>query len=286
MPQEPKEYIHGHSPTVLKAHARRTAARDVAYLLPHLPPNATGNKSATAFKLLDIGCGPGTISADLANLLLPTGGAVTCLEISETALTAARQTFKERGLQNAEFVAGDVLALPFPDESFDVVHAHMVLIHIPDSVRAMAEMRRVLKAGGVLASKDMIMSTVTWHPFTPALSVWEVSITGTIAVTGADPDFGKAQKETALKAGFLEGEIRGSASSWSFTAKEDVDWWGGSVRSRLEGRESELRRKAVEGGYVTDAEVDGFVTAVGEWMVKKGAWFGVMNGEILCSKTS
>jgi SAM-dependent methyltransferase len=273
MTNEPAKYIHGHSAAVLKAHGRRTAGRDAAYLLPHLQPH---------FSILDIGCGPGTISADLASLV--PDGQVTCLEVSETALAAARRTFADRAITNVAFASGDVTArLPFPDEAFDVVHAHMVLIHLADPITALREMRRVLRPGGVLASKDAIMSSLVWYPSDPRLGTWQHGITGTIAPTGADPDMGSRLKAAALEAGFPEESLRSVASCWSFTTREDVEFWGESCAARLE-EGSELRGKIVAGRYATDEEVDGFVAASREWTTKPGAWFASLNGELLAWK--
>ena len=55
-------YTHGHAESVLRSHRTRTAANSAAYLLPHLAPGQ---------RLLDVGSGPGTITADLATLVAP-----------------------------------------------------------------------------------------------------------------------------------------------------------------------------------------------------------------------
>jgi protein-L-isoaspartate O-methyltransferase len=71
-------YVHGHHESVLRSHRWRTAANSAAHLLPHLQPHQS---------LLDIGCGPGTITADLATLV----SHVTALETSEEVLRLARE---------------------------------------------------------------------------------------------------------------------------------------------------------------------------------------------------
>ena len=101
-------YTHGHHESVLRSHRWRTAENSAAYLLPHL---------SSGFSLLDVGCGPGTITAELAGLVSP--GRVTALEQTEAALDLARAEIARRGLTGVDFVAGDVHALDLPDGSFD-----------------------------------------------------------------------------------------------------------------------------------------------------------------------
>ena len=121
---ETARYTHGHSAAVLSAHSRRGAADSAAYLLAHL--NA-------GMDLLDVGCGPASITADLAERVAP--GRVVALDAAAGALEAARATLHERGLsEQVEVTCGDVMALPFEDGSFDIVHAHQVLQHLVDGL--------------------------------------------------------------------------------------------------------------------------------------------------------
>jgi len=64
----------------------------------------------------------------------------------------ARRRAGERGLANVRFEVGSIYALPFPDGSFDVAYAHTVLQHVREPLRALREMRRVLKPGGLVAA--------------------------------------------------------------------------------------------------------------------------------------
>lgn len=132
-------YLHGHHATVLSSHLWRTAENSAAYLLDRLRPGRT---------LLDVGCGPGTITADLAERVAP--GTVTGIDSNPGVLEQAERTARERGLTNVEYAVADVFALDFPDDSFDVVHAHQLMQHLPDPVRALRELRRVCRPGGVL----------------------------------------------------------------------------------------------------------------------------------------
>ena len=116
-------YTHGHAESVLRSHRTRTAANSAAYLLPYLDPD---------HRLLDVGAGPATITADLAAMVRE----VVAVEVNDEAAAIARSGLAERGLTNAEVVVADVHDLDLADDSFDVVHAHQVLQHVADPVRA------------------------------------------------------------------------------------------------------------------------------------------------------
>ena len=120
----PEVYTHGHHESVLRSHKWRTAENSAAYLLPHL---------AADTRILDVGCGPGTITVDLADLV-PLGH-VTGIDADAGIVEQARATGD--GRPNLDFTTGDVYALDYPDASFDVVHAHQVLQHLSDPVRAL-----------------------------------------------------------------------------------------------------------------------------------------------------
>ena len=129
------------APSLLIAPAPLQTQRPI--FLPHLKPG---------MHVLDIGCGPGTITLDLAALVAP--GKVVGIENVEAPLLAARAEAVARSDVSTTFQLGDALKLPFENESFDVVHAHQVLQHLPDPVTALREMVRVCKSGGWIAARD------------------------------------------------------------------------------------------------------------------------------------
>jgi ubiquinone/menaquinone biosynthesis C-methylase UbiE len=98
-----------------RAHNRRTAENSAAYLLPHLRPGLA---------VLDIGCGPGTITADIAARVAP--ASVTAVEVSGGVLGLARAEAAARGRANIEFIVSDVQALAVASSTLDLVHAHQV----------------------------------------------------------------------------------------------------------------------------------------------------------------
>ncbi|MEL7158802.1 MAG: methyltransferase domain-containing protein, partial [Actinomycetota bacterium] len=121
------QYTHGHHDAVLRSHRFRTAENSAAYLLPHLRAGQ---------RVLDVGCGPGTITADLARLVAP--GELVAMDREPSVLTEAAAACERQGVTNATIEVGDVYALDHPDDSFDVVHAHQVLQHLSDPVAALA----------------------------------------------------------------------------------------------------------------------------------------------------
>jgi len=106
-------YTHGHHESVLRSHTWRTAANSSAYLLPLLRPGLT---------LLDIGCGPGTITADLAQLVAP--GQAVGLDASDDVVGQAQAYAASRGVTNLRCEVGDLFSLNYDDATFDIVHAH------------------------------------------------------------------------------------------------------------------------------------------------------------------
>jgi ubiquinone/menaquinone biosynthesis C-methylase UbiE len=130
-------YTHGHAESVLRSHRARTVENSAAYLLPHL---------SSSDRLLDVGSGPGTITADLARRVRE----VVALEISDEAAELTRAELGRQGIGHVEVRVGDVQDLDLGDAEFDVVHAHQVLQHLADPVAALREMRRVVKPGGII----------------------------------------------------------------------------------------------------------------------------------------
>ncbi len=262
-------YTHGHHEAVLRSHRWRTAENSAGYLLPRLRPGT---------RVLDVGCGPGTITMDLADLVGP-GGSVTALERSEDALGLARAEAQRRGTGNVDFLVGDVAALEVPDASYDVVHAHQVLQHVDDPVRALREMRRVTRPGGVVAARDSDYEAFAWHPRLPELDRWLEVYLAVARSHDAEPAAGRVLLSWARAAGFTE--VTATSSTWCFATPEDREWWGGLWADRVVG--SDLARHAVSTGAATDEELGELAAGWRRWAQADDGWFSVLHGEVLCA---
>ena len=158
-------YLPGHKPSQVRHHAWRTAQNSAAYLLPSLTALAS---TTPHLQMLDVGSGPGSMSASFAKL--NPHGHVTATDISSQVLSQAQEHAASVGAENMTFRVADALSLPFDDASFHVVHAQQLLCHLPDPVPAIREMLRVVKPGGIVALReaDLRLWCVwpDWEPLT------------------------------------------------------------------------------------------------------------------------
>ncbi|MFD9023581.1 class I SAM-dependent methyltransferase [Streptomyces parvulus] len=268
-PRETAVYTHGHHESVLRSHTWRTAANSAAYLLGSLRPH---------MKLLDVGCGPGTITADLAELV--PDGHVTGLDRAPEIVERARATAAERGLGNTDFAVGDVHALDYPDDTFCVVHAHQVLQHVGDPVGALREMRRVVRPGGIVAARDSDYGAMTWYPASPGMDDWLDLYRRVARANGGEPDAGRRLKAWALRAGFTD--VTATSATWTFATEDERAWWSGLWADRTLA--SAYADRAKEGGHATAGQLAAVSAAWREWGGRPEGWFGVLHGEVLCRK--
>ena len=263
---ETARYTHGHSAAVLSAHSRRGAEDSAAYLLAHL---------RAGMDLLDVGCGPASITADLAERVAP--GRVVGLDAAAGALEAARATLRERGLcEQVELTCGDIMALPFEDASFDVVHAHQVLQHLADPVGALAEMRRVTRPGGIVAVRDAVYSAMTWFPEPAGMEQWRSVYMATARANGGEPDAGSRLLSWARAAGFADASA--SASTWCYATPADRAWQSQTWAQRCL---TSFGPRAVELGLADGADLETMAQAWRQWGASEDAWFVVVHGEVL-----
>ncbi len=225
--------------------------------------------------VLDVGCGPGTITLDLAARVAP--GWTVGLDPAHAAIDEARRRASEQGDTTTELRVGDVFALDLPDDSFDVVHAHQVLQHLGDPVAALREMRRVCRPGGVVAVRDADYAAMCWAPASEGLDAWLELYRAVARGNGGEPDAGRHLLAWAHAAGFTD--VTCSASAWCFADPDDRAWWSETWAERTTA--SPLAEQALAQGLATRAELDAMGEAWRAWAAHPDAWFSVLHGELL-----
>ena len=266
----PPSYTMGYSDEFQKMLERRNARNSAAHLLPHLEPG---------LRVLDLGCGPGTISVGLAEAVKP--AELHGIDMEETQVEMARAAAAAGGHSNAFFRTGEVTDLPFGDESFDIVHSHALLMHVPDIGTVLKEAKRVLKPGGLLSGRDLIGSSCFAEPELGGLGdVWTTFL-NLLEANGAHPQMGKELKRRFLEAGF--SDIQASASFEYYSKAEDVAFFhafaGGWFFS------ADTTETAAKHGLATPEQFENWRRVMDEWKDTPGAFAAVAWGEAIGRKT-
>lgn len=263
------KYTHGHHESVLRSHSWRTAENSAGYLLGDLKAGQD---------LLDVGCGPGTITIDLAERVAP--GRVVGIDSSGAVIALADELRKNRGLANVSFSIGDAYALQFDDASFDVVHAHQVLQHLTNPVAALKEMYRVMRPGGIVAVRDGDYATFGWAPADPRLDRWMEIYRQITKRNGAEANAGRYLLGWVQAAGFAGVKV--SSSTWTFADPESRTWWGAMWADRV--RLSSFADQALAYELATRDELDALADAWIQWAGKQDGFFASMSVEVIARR--
>ena len=262
-------YTHGHHESVLRSHLWRTAENSAGFLLPHLLGDVA---------VLDVGCGPGNITADLASRI--PRGTVTGVDQSAEVVERASKDHSTPLHPNLSFRVGNVFDLEFADASFDIIYVHQVLQHLSDPVAALNEMRRVLKRAGILAAREADYGGFIWAPNDPVLDRWMSLYHEVTAANGAEADGGRHLKKWVRAAGFTEMSV--TTSNWTYESEAEREWWGGLWADRV--RHSDFARQAVEYSLAHDDDLEEMSDAFLRWAKAPDAIFVVPNFEVLARR--
>jgi SAM-dependent methyltransferase len=234
---------------------RYVANRDARRFLPFLLPYVRSGMS-----VLDVGCGIGSIALDLAPTVAP--GRMVGIDADAGQIEVARRSAAERGTENAEFFTASVYELPFEASTFDVVYANAVLMYVRDQVRALVEMRRVLRPGGLAAVTDDDLGTVVISPDRPELELAPRLFERAIAHEGGNARYSRRLRTLMLEAGFerTQGvahapEVYGDLASTRWFAEFAVGLFAAPSMADV----------IIGEGWATRAELDAIIAALHDW---------------------
>jgi SAM-dependent methyltransferase len=207
-------------------------------------------------------------------------GTVVGIDASAEVIARAEEARVDASVSGVGFAVGDVYALDADAASFDVVHAHQVLQHLSDPVRALVELRRVLRPDGLLAVRDGDYGAFTWSPAIPLLDRWNELYHQVTARNGADADAGRRLPAWVRDAGFEDLTV--SSSTWTFADPEGRTWWGGLWADRC--ADSGFAQQAVEYGLADDVELADIAAAWRAWADAPDGFFMVPHVEVLARR--
>ena len=251
----------------MKAHGWRTAANTCGYCLHLIQPH---------MRILDVGCGPGSITVGLAALVPE--GKVIGIEPTEEPLKIARELAAEQGVENVEFLEGDLHQLAFPDDYFDIVHVHQVLIHVGNLRNPLSELRRVTKQGGYVAVREADFDMMTWFPEDPEVLFWREFSKSTIREAGGEPNLGRQLHYWAHGAGFDWDDISVSVGPTLYATREELDFISATTSDRMRLRAEKTSDATLADKLLRSAD------AWQHWAKTEGAWYLIVNGQIICKK--
>lgn len=258
-------YVHGYHPDIIAGHSWRTAENSASLLLPYLKNTDL---------LLDVGSGAGTITCDLATKVKK----VTALELNDEGMENTRKTAKARHV-DLEYVVCNANKMPFPDNTFDVVHVHQVLQHVPDPKSVLQEIKRVLKPGGIVGVTESIAQAFTWFPESRMLDTWMKIYNDNARENHGEPDAGKMLLNWCQHVGFAE--VHANASLWCFSTPEEREYWGGMWSKRI--LSSHMATHAMQRG-VTRETLEQISKAWREWVETPSGWMMIPHGTVVAKK--
>jgi SAM-dependent methyltransferase len=260
------ERAHGVTPGLSQDYATRTADQQAAFVLPYLRPG---------MNLLDVGCGPGTITLGLARAVAP--GHVTGIDHDAAHIETARALAAERGVTSVTFQEGDALSLPFGDGTFDVVFENDLLTHLAqDAARAAGEVYRVLKPGGFFAARDVDADAVVWGHLVDPLKGLDRLFIAWHQSRGSDITLGKRLPAILREAGFT-----GTIKSVSADTKGDPEGVRSHARITLFLLDGPLGRDIVNKGWADRATVERLRASIREWREHPDAFFANVHVEVV-----
>jgi ubiquinone/menaquinone biosynthesis C-methylase UbiE len=260
------ERAHGVTPGLRQDYAARTADRQAAFVLPHLRPG---------MNLLDVGCGPGTITLGLAQAVAP--GYVTGIDHDLAHVEAARALAARLGMSNVTFQTGDALSLPFKDGTFDAAFENDLLTHLSrNAAWAAREVYRVLKPQGLFAARDVNADAVVWGNPTEAIRQLDRLMMAWQQSRGSDITLGKRLPALLREAGFAS-----TLKSVSADTKGDPEATRSHARITMFLLDGPFGRDIVARGWADKPTVEHLKESIRAWGEHPDAFFANVHVEVI-----
>ncbi len=190
-PGDEQRYTYGYSPSAIEQMAGRSAERNAGFLFPFLH---------AGMHVLDCGCGPGSITLGLAEVVAP--GEVVGTDIEPSQIDLACSQAAQRGCTNVRFEVSDVLHLPYPDATFDAVFGHAIVMQFQDPLPMLTKVYRVVKPGAVVGFREISHHGNLYEPQEGARHQFLSLLIRMVQHNGADPFAGRQLGSWLVRAGF------------------------------------------------------------------------------------
>jgi ubiquinone/menaquinone biosynthesis C-methylase UbiE len=262
-------YQHGHHTSVVSNHAKRTAEDSAGFFLPHLKPG---------MRLLDVGCGPGSITVGLARRVAP--AETIGIDPSESVIETARSLIDGKTGSKLTFEVGNIYEPRFAPLSFDAVFAHQVLQHLRQPVEAIRQMRELLAPGGILGVREVDWGSVTFYPENTGMRRFLDLYYALAQRNGGEPNAGRFMRRWFREAGFAE--MRVSTSTTCYAAAGATEDWGNTYADRT--LQSNIADKALQYGLASRADLEEMAAAWRAWGRDTDAFFNLTSTEVVAWK--
>ena len=265
-----KIYPFGYNPAAVGMMQTRTAAACASLFLKHASPG---------MRVLDVGCGPGSITVGLAAELDP--GRVTGIDIEASQISIAEELAKSEEQHNCDFKVASIYELPFENAEFDAVYGHTILMQFDDLDPVLSELTRVLKPGGLIGFREIDFGANLYYPEDSAFKELMTIFRRSIAHNRGNPDVGRSLASSLSNYGFSVHEV--FASYAQSTTEEAKKGMYNAMTALWE--QADFPEQAVELGWITDEERKELPDRLRQESTQPGTVNGTTYVEVVGTKT-
>ncbi|KAI5954433.1 hypothetical protein KGF54_002208 [Candida jiufengensis] len=264
-------YKKGFQKSISNTHTWRTVENSGKFVTSVIKPN---------FKMLDAGCGPGTITIDFAKNYLNEGGSIVGIEPTQQLIDSCNELKRKENVKNAEFQLGSIYDIPFKDNTFDLIYSHQVLIHLEEPLKALKELLRVTKPNGFICIKDADLEATVVSPKKYDL-LKEFSILKAKNAVSTDTKAGRKLRSKAIKAGYDPKRIKSSISQWLLADDlEDKRKFAEMFIDRIKNSGEIAYQDEAKNEKIKQKTID----AYNEWSKDEDSIYCITNFEIIYQK--